>query len=236
MFAATLRLLAHSTLQLVAGVADAGQDVYDDALPPHAVARIGTARLRHGAAVIAITFAPDGKTFATASLDRTVSVWDTETGKELWRCRGFARDPLAVAFDKDGKTLACAAADGVCRVFEVGKPDGKGLAAEPKELRSFALKSTAISTATFSRDGALLAAGDDAGTVRVWDVKEQAVNKESSLDEAPRCLRFTADAKHLATTAGIDGIKVWDVKTGRKVHSLGKGAYSALEFDPQGGQ
>src|SRR5262249_47272072 len=106
----------------------------------------------------------------------------------------------------------------------------------PKELRSFALKSTAISTATFSRDGALLAAGDDAGTVRVWEVKEQAVNKEISLDEAPRCLRFTADAKHLATTAGIDGIKVWDVKTGRKAHSLGKGAYSALEFNPQGGQ
>jgi WD40 repeat protein len=233
MFAPTLRSLAPLTLLLAAGAATAAdRDVYDDPLPPGAVARVGTARLRHGGAVVAIAFAPDGKTFATASLDRTVSVWDRETGRELWRCRGFGRDPLAVAFDKDGKTLACVAADGVCRVFEIGKPEGNGPAAEPKELRSFALKATAVTAVTFSRDGRLLAAGDEAGSVRVWDVKEQSLVKEIVQDEAVRCLRFTADATFLATTAGIEGIKVWEVKTGRKVRSLGKGAYSALEFNP----
>jgi WD40 repeat protein len=237
MFAPTLRRLAALTLLLPAGAAAAADtDAYGDALPPGAVARVGTARLRHGGPVIAVAFAPDGKTFATASLDRTVSVWDRETGRELWRCRGFGRDPLAVAFDKDGKTLACAAADGVCRVFEVGKPDGDGPAAEPKELHSFALKVTAVTAAVFSRDGALLAAGDDSGTVRIWDVKERAVAREIILEEAARCLRFTPDAKFLATTAGIDGIKVWDVKTGRKAGSVGKGAYSALEFDASGTQ
>jgi len=237
MFALTLRRLAALTLLLPAGPAVAADaDAFGDALPPHAVARIGTARLRHGAAVIAVAFAPDGKTFATASLDRTVSVWDRETGRELWRCRGFGRDPLAVAFDKDGKTLACAAADGVCRVFAVGKPDGDGPAAEPKELHTFALKVTAVTAAVFSRDGALLAAGDESGTVRIWDVKERTAAREIVLEEAARCLRFTPDGRFLATTAGIDGIKVWDVKTGRKFGSVGKGAYSALEFDPQGGQ
>jgi WD40 repeat protein len=237
MIALTLRRLAPLALLLAAGAASAADtDAHGDPLPPHAVARIGTARLRHGGPVTAIAFAPDGKSFATASLDRTVSVWDRETGRELWRCRGFGRDPLAVAFNKDGKTLACAAADGVCRVFEIGKPDDKGPAAEPKELHSFALKADVVSAATFSKDGAFLAAGDDSGAVRVWDVKEHEVVKTITLDETARCLRFTPDAKSLATTAGIGGIQVWEAKTGRKLRSLGNGAYSALEFDLTGQQ
>jgi len=47
-------------------------DLLGDALPAGAVARWGTIRLRQGAAIGALAFAPDGKTVASCGWDHDV--------------------------------------------------------------------------------------------------------------------------------------------------------------------
>src|SRR5579875_3524988 len=76
----------------------AARDAYGDLLPARAKVRIGTVRWRHGDTVTAAAFAPDGQTVATASRDGTLSLWETESGKERVRFRGHAGAVLAVAF------------------------------------------------------------------------------------------------------------------------------------------
>src|SRR5262245_20981646 len=74
-----------------------GQGAADPAgeeLPAGAVARLGTLRFRHGGHITAIAFAPGGRVAATGG-QSMLRLWETATGKELPRLRGFRGDAVA---------------------------------------------------------------------------------------------------------------------------------------------
>ena len=77
----------------------------DDPLPP------GVAVLLkgHTEAVYAVAFTPDGKYVVTASFDKTLKVWETETGKEYKSFAGATGHQnlvLSVAISPDGTAVA----------------------------------------------------------------------------------------------------------------------------------
>src|SRR4051812_5313032 len=54
------------------------------ALPPGAIARLGSSRMRHGAWVKDIAYSPNGKRLASVGYDDAVQGWDAETGQPLF--------------------------------------------------------------------------------------------------------------------------------------------------------
>jgi hypothetical protein len=61
-------------------------------------------RLRgHGHLVLALAYSPDGKRLATASTDRTVKLWNAETGELQATLKGHARGVNAVSWNRDGR-------------------------------------------------------------------------------------------------------------------------------------
>src|SRR5262245_18781721 len=93
-------------------------DLLGEELPSGAVARMGTVRFRHQATVTSVTFSPDGKTLASASIDGTVRLWLTATGKEIRKLRGHQGMVVSLSYSPDGKTVASAGADQTTRLWE----------------------------------------------------------------------------------------------------------------------
>lgn len=60
---------------------------------------------------------PDGTRVATASLDRTVKLWDAASGQELLTLR-HPDQVHGVAFTSDGRRLATAGGDRTIRIWD----------------------------------------------------------------------------------------------------------------------
>ncbi len=82
------------------------QDRFGDPLPPGAVARMGSSRLRHltHMASLGLVVSPDGKTLLTTS-EYGIRAWSLGTGKLLYQIRAEYGNHYP-AFSPDGKRLA----------------------------------------------------------------------------------------------------------------------------------
>jgi WD40 repeat protein len=179
----------------------------------------------HVGPIRALLFTPDGKRLVSAGEDRTVQVWDAQTGERL---RVF-RPPLsgdrggailAAALAPDGKTLACGAI-GVTfdggkhtgqRVYLLNLDDGRRLPLEKVSVYGLAV--------VFSPDGSRLAAVHDrnvhvlGGLTGVWGRGDGRLGEEKLLKTGGGTLHlaFSPDGSRLAAISANDRtIRVWDL-------------------------
>jgi RNA polymerase sigma factor (sigma-70 family) len=204
-------------------------------LPPGAVGRLGTARLRHAGWVNAVAFAPDGKTLVSGSRDRTIRRWELATGKELGRLQGHTHTVEGIAFTPDGQTLVSAGGDGMVRVWDW---------ATGRERRLFqGHMGSSVNCVAVSPDGKTFATGGGGKghkTLALWDL---ATGKElcspGGNTYSILSLAFSPDGKILAAGSGTLGrfglppgvkppvvemgggtVRLWDVATGKLLRTL----------------
>ena len=74
--------------------------------------------LGHDNVVTAVAFSVDGKRIVSGSWDRTLKVWDADTGQETLTLKGHRSEVSSVAFSGDGKRLVSGSNDKTAKVWD----------------------------------------------------------------------------------------------------------------------
>ncbi len=71
----------------------------------------------HTGEVRAIAFSPDGQQILSGSYDRTLRLWDTDSGQLIHKLEGHTSSVLAIAFSPDGKQILSGGWDKTLRLW-----------------------------------------------------------------------------------------------------------------------
>lgn len=234
----TARWTALAFLGLTAALAPAEEkpaarsDLYGDALPEGAIARLGTVRLKARCAWC-LAFSRDGKLLAVGNSDMTARLWDTATGREVVRCHGDQLGQVhQIALSPDGSTLATLDMDQGVRLWDAR--NGTHL----RQVKGSQKKDSALGspfTFIFSPDSRTLYAGRP-GSVSAITVPD---GKDVALPAAPeRGLSIDAVAPDggAAVSAAPGGrLLVWDLQSGKALAEVaGPKERSLLALSPGG--
>ena len=73
----------------------------------------------HSGLVYSVSFSPDGKRIVSGSNDRTLKVWDAQTGQETLTLKGHSRSVNCVSFSPDGKRIVSGSFDKTLKVWDI---------------------------------------------------------------------------------------------------------------------
>ena len=140
--------------------------------------------------VFSVAFSPDSKKIATAGADRTIRIFEVETGKLLTQIEDHADWIFAVAFSPDGKRLASASRDKTSKVFDVEKKES---------LVTFPGHAQPVYTVSFTPDGKGVATGGEDNRIRIWnpDNDGKQIREIGGFGGTVFKLRYSPDGKTL---------------------------------------
>jgi WD40 repeat protein/DNA-binding SARP family transcriptional activator len=196
--------------------------------------------------VAGVAFSPrDPNLLALAQREGPVTLWDvtsrTQIGKPL-AVTGGSENP--VAFSADGRTLATANhADGAVMLFDLGTPApaGRRLPSVYPLPSAYPLHNPPINGIAFSRDGRLLATGDENGLVVLWDLAKHApIDRPRRPQHAAgiTAVAFSPDRHTLASSVRDGLVFLTHVPDGTTLHILTVASPprfpTAIAFSPDG--
>ena len=189
-------------------------DLLGDSLPPEAIARLGTTRLRHGNTVNFLDFSPDEKTILSAD-GYGVYFWDANTGKLVRSIvapgdRSFQSSSISA----DKHIVATSTGEGIVEIWD---------ATNGKRLRQF--QAGRFPHLVLSPDGknlAVLESGvKDAPSMRILDAMTgEERHRLTGHQDRVHSMVFSKDSKTLISSSDDKSIRFWEVDTGKQIRQF----------------
>jgi WD40 repeat protein len=175
---------------------------------------------------VAVT--PDGRRAVSASRDKTLKVWDLETGTVEHTVACHASWVWAVAVMRDGRRAISASDDGTLKVWD---------------LETGAVQHTllghvqGVEAVAVTSDGRRAVSGSSDGTLMVWDLDTgKAQNTLVRHADRVRAVAVTPDGRRAVSASSDRTLKVWNLETGTAVRTLvgHAGGVQAVAVTPDG--
>ncbi|KAJ7791624.1 WD40 repeat-like protein [Mycena olivaceomarginata] len=182
--------------------------------------------LRHDDSVTSVSFSPDGSCAISGSYDKTVSIWDVSTGKQLHHLEGHDGRVTSVRFSPDGSRAISGSSDNTVRIWD---------SSTGKQLHCLEGHDGPVILVRFSPDGLRAISASDNHSLCTWDVSTGKQLHRLEGHEAPvSSVSFLKDRLCAITDDGT--VRTWDVSAGKQLHPLEghDGAVTSISFSPDG--
>jgi len=159
-----------------------------------------------------IAYSPDGSHLVAACHDKSVRIWEAESGKLEQELSAHAGRVGGVAYSPDGRLLASASYDKTCKLWDADSGE---------EIRTFTGHTDRVTRAVFSPNGKFLASASFDGTVRVWEVQSgEAIRVLKGHKGRVRDVAFSPDGDQLASSGVDKTVRIWKVESGEQLLKL----------------
>jgi hypothetical protein len=182
----------------------------------------------HRSGVQCAAFSPDGQKIVSGSWDKTVRVWDAQTGAQLAVLEGHSREVVSASFSPDGQQIVSGSFDKTVRVWNTRADN---------QIAVLKGHSAEVFSASFSPDGQQIVSGSLDNTVRVWNAQtgNQIAVLEGHSAEVTSA-SFSPDGQQIVSVSDDMTVRVWNARTGNHIVVLegnGEEVVSA-SFSPDG--
>ena len=159
-----------------------------------------TAHIEH---VDTLTFSPDGKTLASASLyEKSIKLWDTDSGEHIKTFTGHASYIRSLAFSPDGKTLTSGSGDGTIRFWDVHTSD---------IVKMYTGYSEYVMSIACHTNGNYIATKTSDHAIRLWDTRTcKNIETDYQFQDSTFGITFNSDGDLLVASATENGIRLWN--------------------------
>jgi WD40 repeat protein len=165
----------------------------------------------HTSIVAAVAVSPDSRFIVSGSHDRTVKVWDADSGQLLRALEGHIGPVTAVAVSLDGHFIISGSADRTVKVWD---------ASSGQLLRSLEGHTTLVCAVTVSSDGCFIISGSKDCTVKVWDTHDGRLLHSARGQSWVCTVAASPDNRFIVSGSHDCTVKVWDASSGQLLRSL----------------
>jgi S1-C subfamily serine protease len=181
----------------------------------------------HSDMVADLAISRDGKRLASAGFDKTVNLWNTDTGREHQTLVHDSR-VSSLAFSPDGKRLASGGHAAIVQIWDV----------ETGQLiLNLKGHSNWIGSVKFSPNGKRLASASGDKTVKIWDpASGELIMTLLGHAGGVSSIAYSPDGTWLASASHDKTVRLWDASTGGKLLTIdgNVGPLNGVAFSPDG--
>ncbi len=167
-----------------------------------------------------MAWAPDGRRIASGGSDKTVKLWEAESGRLLSSLTSHESSVSTVAWAPDGRRIASGGDDKTVKLWE---------AESGRLLSSLQGHESSIFSVAWAPDGRRIASASYDKTVRLWDAETGKKSGVFKITGTVSSFLWTAEGPPLVLTTGLGFIEIWDLQSdpprplARLYHTPGSG-------------
>jgi WD40 repeat protein len=163
----------------------------------------------HEDSVLSVTMLADGRRALSGSADRTLRLWDLESGAELCRFVGHEDEVTSVKVVADGRRALSGSCDGTLRLWDLETG---------AELRCFEGHEGEVTSLAVLADGQRVLSGAHDGTVRLWDLESGTeLRRFENHTSEVTSVTVAAVGSRMLSGSWDKALRLWDLENGAEV-------------------